>query len=103
MQNDIRNQRNCPDDPSESADSVGEEVYLYNKRDDKFNPRYNDNASSQPPKQTEQCKICQRLGHTAEKCNKRICKNCNGKGHSHFECPSYNYRKNNKYNQGKQA
>ena len=93
MQNEIRDQRNCPVDPSESADIVEEELYLYNKRGDKFNPKYNANASSQPPKRTEQCKISQRSGRTAEKCNKRICENCNGKGHSHFECPSYNYRK----------
>ena len=103
MQSEIRDQRNGPGDSSESADSVEEEVYLYNKKGDKFKPKYDNSGSNQPPKQAEQCKICQRTGHTAEKCNKRICQNCNGKGHSHFECPSYNYRKNNKYNKGKQA
>ena len=66
MQSEIRDQRNGPGDSSESADSVEEEVYLYNKKGDKFKPKYDNSGSNQPPKQAEQCKICQRTGHTGQ-------------------------------------
>ena len=69
MQSEIRDQRNGPGDSSESADSVKEEVYHSNKGD-KFKPKYENSGSNQPPKQAEQCKICQGTGHTAENATK---------------------------------
>jgi len=90
MQNQIRECRTYQSESSSCTEvSDAEEVYQYNKKGQKGPSKSNSNSNS------KRCKTCQRTGHSAEKCWKRICENCKGKGHSDFECSSYRKKKNN--------
>ena len=91
--NECRSHQNDYALSSGTETTESEEVYQYqNSSKPKNTGKKHDNKSS---KQSKNCKTCKRSGHSAEKCWKRICENCGGKGHSDFECSSYRKKENN--------
>jgi hypothetical protein len=84
---DSRSYAEASDDNNESESEENEAFYYNNVSN---NPQDQKGAK----RQVKKCKICQKEGHYAETCRRRVCLKCKGKGHSDFECPSFTYKKN---------
>ena len=77
----VQDENVSSDSDSEFDPDDGEEYVFYQKSQNKF--------------PSLKCPVCNKKGHTASKCFKRICKNCNGRGHDSKICPTKPMNKKN--------